>query len=98
MSYNLFVAYDLNAPGQDYQRVQAAIKEIGTWHQFQYSLFYVHTSLSPQEAFDHIKRSMDPNDKLAVINAQSGHVSNYDAPLIQAINAVWDKPMAAFLG
>lgn len=43
MSYNLFIAYDLNAPGQNYDAVRDAIRDLGQHWQAQFSLFYVNT-------------------------------------------------------
>ena len=39
MAYNLFIAYDLMQPGQNYEAVRDRIKSLGQWHQFQLSLF-----------------------------------------------------------
>lgn len=89
--YNLFIAYDLMSPGQNYDAVRDAIKQLGRWHQFQYSLFYVNSVLSPQAAYDAIALRLDGNDRLAVINAASGVVSNWDNPPIDAINAIWSQ-------
>ena len=91
MTYNLFIAYDLLSPGQNYDRLRDAIKELGPWHQFQLSLFYVNTPQDPAWVFNHLSRLIDINDKLPIINAQSGVVSNWDNPPIEAINAIWTK-------
>lgn len=92
MAYNLFIAYDLMSPGQNYNAVQDAIKDLGRWYQFQYSLFYVNTPHEPRAAYDLIARALDTNDRLAVIDAQRGVVSNWDHPPIDAINAIWTTP------
>lgn len=92
MAYNLFVAYDLIPPGQQYERVRKEIMALGQWHQFQYSLFYVNTPLSPQEAYARVLGAMDFGDKLAVIDARGGVVSTGDKPLLDAINAIWFAP------
>lgn len=92
MAYNLFIAYDLIPPGQNYEVVRESIRELGQWHQFQYSLFYVNTDLTPQQAYAHVIRAMDTGDKLAVIDARGGVVSSGDRPLIDAINAIWFSP------
>jgi hypothetical protein len=92
MAYNLFIAYDLMSPGQNYDAVRDAIKSLGKWHQFQFSLFYVSTSYSPQQAYNHVIGTMDVNDRLAVINAESGVVSGWDKPPIAEINAIWFAP------
>jgi hypothetical protein len=89
MAYNLFIAYDLMSPGQNYDAVRDAIKGLGQWHQFQFSLFYVHTEHSPEIAFAIVHRAMDVNDRLAVINAERGIVTDWDRPPIDAINAIW---------
>jgi len=89
MASNLFIAYDLNSPGQNYDDVRDAIRSLGRWYQFQYSLFYVNNELSPDEAFARVMRAMDRNDRLAVINAEQGIVSSWDRPPIDAINAIW---------
>lgn len=91
MAYNLFIAYDLYAPGQNYDAVRDAIKNLGQWHQFQMSLFYVNTPYDPRTAFDIIALTLDSNDKLAVINAEGGVVSTWDHPPIDAINAIWTQ-------
>jgi len=79
------------SPGQNYNSTQEAIKSLGQWHQFQYSLFYVNTALTAQEAYAVVMQSMDTNDRLAVINASGGMVSTWDKPPIDAINAIWAK-------
>lgn len=89
MAFNLFIAYDLMSPGQNYDAVRDAIKGLGQWHQFQYSLFYVNTQHSPAEAYAIVSQWIDSNDRLAVIDAASGVVSNWDNPPIDAINAIW---------
>lgn len=89
MAYNLFIAYDLLSPGQNYDAVREKIAELGTCWQFQLSLFYVHTQHTPAQAFAHVHSALDFNDKLAVINAESGLVTNWDHPPTDAINAIW---------
>lgn len=89
MAYNLFIAYDLIPPGQNYEAVCDAIMRLGRYHKFQYSFWYVHTNRAPAEAYAIVSAVMDAKDKLAVIDAQSGIVSNWDHPPIDAINAIW---------
>ncbi|MBY5557781.1 hypothetical protein HFO41_34595 [Rhizobium leguminosarum] len=89
MAYNLFVAYDLMSPGQNYGVVQARIAELGPHHKFQFSLFYLHTDYTPQEVYDRVWSAMDQNDRLAVIIADGGLVTNWDHPPLDAINAIW---------
>ena len=92
MSYNLFIAYDLYQPGQNYEDVRTKIKSLGSWHQFQLSLFYVHTNKTSQQAYAIVFPSMDTNDRLAVIDASGGVVSTWEKPPIDAINAIWFTP------
>ena len=95
MAYNLFIAYDLMQPGQNYDQVKQRISELGDHYQFQYSLFYVHSQLAPEAAWRHVAQALDANDRLAVINAASiphSFVSNWDNPPIDAINSIWFKP------
>lgn len=92
MPNNLFVAYDLMYPGQNYEAVQNAIKRIGRWYQFQFSLFYIHSDFTAQQAHDAIRASMDANDKLVVIDAASAMVSHYPPMDIQAVNIAWFAP------
>jgi hypothetical protein len=92
VAYNLFVAYDLMQPGQNYEAVRARIKQLGRWHQLQFSLFYVHTDSPPRDAYAHVAAVLDPNDRLAVIEAVSAFISTGDNPPIDAINAVWFTP------
>lgn len=89
MSNNLFIAYDLDAPGQNYDAVRDAIKSLGQWHQFQLSLFYVNTYHSAAEAYEIVLASMDGNDKLCVVDAKLAIVNNADKPLLDAINSLW---------
>lgn len=92
MAYNLFIAYDLMSPGQNYDAVRDAIKSLGRWHQFQFSLFYVSSNLTPLEAYNSIALTLDSNDRIAIINASGGVVSNWDNPPLDAINSIWSTP------
>lgn len=92
MAVNLFIAYDLMSPGQNYDAVRDRIRELGQHWQFQYSLFYVHTQLTPQQAYNHVAGALDGNDKLAIIVADGGIVTNWDHPPLDAINAIWHQP------
>ncbi|MGV8840683.1 MAG: hypothetical protein ACWA6X_10310 [Bauldia sp.] len=94
MAYNLFIAYDLLRPGQNYEAVRDAIKSLAPslWWQVQLSLFYVHTTYDPMTAYRIVAAAMDGTDRLAVINASGGVVSNWDHPPIDAVNAIWTAP------
>ncbi len=102
---NLFIAYDLMAPGKNYDAVRTAIESLGPSYRFQFSLFFVHTPLSPVDAYNRVMVTMDTNDKLAVIDASGGVVTTWDRPPIAEIKAIWNQPtrpanllMASLLG
>lgn len=89
MRYNLIVAYDLINPGQNYDLVRARIKQLGLWYQLQYSLFYVSTELTPQQAHAHVSSVIDANDKLLVVNAYGAVVTPLPLGDIDALNNAW---------
>ena len=91
MAFNLIIAYDLMSPGQNYEAVQSRIKELGKHIKLQYSLYYVHTTYTPQQAAAHIEGAMDANDKLAVSNIQLVQLVGYNQSVVDAINGVWSK-------
>lgn len=92
MAHNLFIAYDLDKPGQNYEGVHERIKSLGTWYHAQQSLFYVHTSMTPQAAHSYVFEVMDRNDRLMVVDATNAVM--YPAPPthVEAINRVWFEP------
>lgn len=69
MANNLFVSYDLNTPGQDYNSVIEEIKSLGGWAKVQKSFWYVHSTLTASQAFDRVWAKMDRNDSLIVVDA-----------------------------
>lgn len=86
MANNLFVSYDLYVPGQNYEKVIAAIKSLGQWAKVQKSLWYVDSKYTASEAVDIVWAAMDKNDSLIVVDATnknaawrnlSDEVSNY---------------------
>lgn len=89
MAFNLFIAYDLMSPGQNYDRVTDTIKALGAHCHIQLSMFYVHTELNAQSAHDVVRAVMDPNDKLAVIDANAAVITSYNPTLINDINRIW---------
>lgn len=72
---NLFISYDLKSPGQNYERVIAAIKTLGSWAKVQYSLFYVKSAYSASEAVDIVRRAQDANDSVIVIDATNNNAA-----------------------
>jgi hypothetical protein len=66
---NLFISYDLNQPGQNYERVIEAIKTLGNWAKVQKSFWYVRSSLSASQALERLKPSIDRSDSLFVVDS-----------------------------
>jgi hypothetical protein len=91
MANNLFISYDLMSPGQKYDAVQNAIKQLGSWAKIHFSLFYVNSSYTAEQAAKHVKAAMDTNDKLIVIDTSSNNAYWYNLPdeVAQAIRANW---------
>ena len=88
-AHNLVIAYDLIRPGQNYDAVRGKIKSLGRWYQLQYSLFYVHTSLTPHQAHAQVISVMDANDKLAIVDSWGAVITPLPKDDINAINAAW---------
>lgn len=86
---NLVIAYDLNRPGQNYEAVGAAIRSLGAWYKLQYSLFYVQTELTMEQAYDRVRLAMDQSDKLMVADAARMKFGNYAGTDIAAVQRAW---------
>lgn len=71
MANNLFVSYDLNTPGQDYNSVIEEIKSLGSWAKVQKSFWYVNSTLTASQAVDRVWAKMDRNDSLIVVDAKN---------------------------
>lgn len=90
MAYNLLVTYDLDKPGQNYDAVHAKIKSLGRWFHPQFSVFYLHSALTADEAHRAIWSVMDRNDKLIVANISRIVIEPALDEEIAAINALWN--------
>lgn len=91
MANNLIVSYDLMAPGQPYDRVTEAVKALGAWGKLEFSLFYVNSTLTAQQAAEHVWKSMTANDKLIVVDASNSQFYGYniDATVLKHMQAQW---------
>ena len=69
----ILICYDLNAPGQDYDKIRLAIEDLGAWCRFQRSSWVVKTNLNPTQVRDYLLQKTDRNDSLFVshLNSQS---------------------------
>lgn len=76
MANNFFIAYDLDAPGQDYRKIEAAINQCGDAIKIQLSLYYVKSKHTQAEIITHCWKAMDKNDRLLVIDAANATWEN----------------------
>lgn len=61
------ITYDLNRPGQNYDKLYEAIKKLGTWWHCLDSTWLVISSKSAKEIRVYLKSYFDFNDSLLVI-------------------------------
>lgn len=80
MANNLVISYDLNNPGQNYDRIIEAIKALGSWAKIQKSVWYVDSPLAAMQAVDHLWARMDANDSLFIVDAKTGHCAWQNLP------------------
>lgn len=62
------ISYDLNAPGQDYSRVHAAIESCGPAINCLKSVWMVHSQLTADQIQTVVRASSDSNDFFVVID------------------------------
>lgn len=79
MANNLFVTYDL-IKTKDYPAVHTAIKSLGGWAKVTESNWYLRTEYDLETCFNHVKKAMDSDDKLIVIDVSGNRAqwSNID--------------------
>ena len=68
---NVFVAYDLMHPGQNYGAVEAAVSGLGSAVKLLNTTWYVRTGLSLDQVRAHVSAAMDLNDRLLVTYTRS---------------------------
>jgi hypothetical protein len=93
---NLFISYDLKAPGQNYEQVITAIKGLGSWAKVQYSLWYVTSAYTAKQAAESVRRAQDANDTLIVIDASNNDAVWYgiDTTVSEHIQQNWNRQPA----
>jgi hypothetical protein len=74
------ITYDLNSPGQEYNELYSAIKELGDWIHPLQNLWFVDSNLSCTSIRDDLENHVDKDDKLFVsgINGWATNFSNSD--------------------
>ena len=75
---NLCISYELNSPGQNYDRLVQAIKSLGSCVVVQSSFWYVSSKRSCGEAADIVWAAMDPSDSLIVVDATNMDATWYN--------------------
>lgn len=78
MANNLFISYDLYEPGKDYGTIGSTIKQLGSWAKVQKSFWYVKSNYTAKQAAEHVRRSMDTNDSLIVVDASNNEAYWYN--------------------
>ncbi|HEY0889513.1 MAG TPA: CRISPR-associated protein Cas2 [Nocardioides sp.] len=62
------IAYDLNAPGQNYDDLIEAIKGLGAWWHHLDSTWLVKSDLNTSDIRDRLAKHLDSGDELLVVN------------------------------
>jgi hypothetical protein len=75
MANNLHISYDLYVPGQNYEKVITAIKELGGWAKIHKSFWYVNSTYTASQACSHVWAAMDGNDSLYVVDSTNNNAS-----------------------
>lgn len=75
MANNLIITYDLGVPGRNYQAVSDAIKSLGSSVRVQGSVWYVNSRYSTTDALSVVRRALDANDTLMVVNTSANNAS-----------------------
>jgi hypothetical protein len=93
MANNLFISYDLMNPGQNYEKVAAAIRSLGTASKLLFSLWYVKSTYTAEQARDAVAAAVDRNDKVLVIDVTNSRATsrNVDAAAWKVVLDNWTK-------
>lgn len=60
------ITYDLNSPGQDYEKLYEKIKSYGPWAHYLESVWLVKTTKDITEIKNELKQFIDENDNLFI--------------------------------
>jgi len=64
----LLITYDLNKPGQNYDKLYDAIKGLGTWWHYLDSTWIVDTSLTPAQVWEELRPAVDTGDSVLIVD------------------------------
>jgi len=67
------INYDLNNPGQNYEKLIAEIKSCGDWCEIMKSSWLICTSLSASAIYNNLKKSLDSNDYILISHLDSDY-------------------------
>jgi len=92
MRYKLFISYDLNKEpdSSGYQTLFAAIKNLGNAVRIQKSVWFVNSQYSAEQATNYLKKYIDQNDYLIVIEASYAVWMKLEPNSGNIIKANWD--------
>lgn len=91
MTYNLFVAYDLNKEldSKGYTTLFSAIHALGSASRIQKSLWFVTSQHNAEVARDHLKKFIDQNDYLIVVEGCHAAWTKLEGQSASFITANW---------
>jgi hypothetical protein len=73
----LLITYDLNSPGQKYERIHEAIKAQGDWWHHMESTWIVVTSKTASEVFAALNDHIDGTDRAIVVDITGQQYSGW---------------------
>ncbi len=75
----ILISYDLGVPetSEDYKKLIAHIKSYGTWAKPLYSTWFVKTEKTCAQVRDEVKKFLDKNDKLLVMDVTDDNWATY---------------------
>lgn len=77
------VTYDLHNPGRDYPKIEHALQSAGSWAHPQGSVWFLDTTLTPQQVVDRLRAAGDANDEYFVAQMRQNWWSfNMDANVV----------------
>ncbi|KYD03482.1 hypothetical protein [Heyndrickxia sporothermodurans] len=69
----LLITYDLNKPGQNYEKLYETIKSFGPWAHYLESTWFVETNFTKTQVREKLKTVLDKNDHFFICT-----VKDYD--------------------
>ena len=76
------ISYDLNRPGQDYDTVIKAVKDLGSCAHPLKSMWFVDTQLTAQGLYAVMKKFIDGSDRLFISRVTADHAGWLDSDII----------------